>query len=82
VGHAATRMRPRVIVVVRAAGAGGGVAFARRKMRKTKKPFRDRNCDDFATQDEAQRFYEANRPGTDPHRLDTHRNGIACALLP
>ena len=41
----------------------------------------DRNCSDFATQAEAQRFYEQNGPG-DPHRLDRDDDGVACESLP
>ena len=41
----------------------------------------DRDCRDFATQAEAQAFYEAAGPG-DPHRLDGDGNGIACERLP
>jgi hypothetical protein len=41
----------------------------------------DRNCGDFATQAEAQAFFEAAGP-SDPHRLDGERNGVACESLP
>lgn len=41
----------------------------------------DRNCSDFATQLEAQEFFEAAGPG-DPHRLDADGNGFACESLP
>lgn len=41
----------------------------------------DRDCDDFETQAEAQRFYENNGPG-DPHRLDGDGDGRACDSLP
>jgi len=37
----------------------------------------DRDCRDFATQAEAQAFYDANGPG-DPHGLDADHDGIAC----
>lgn len=37
----------------------------------------DRDCPDFATQAEAQAFFEAAGPG-DPHRLDADNDGIAC----
>ena len=40
----------------------------------------DRDCSDFATQPDAQAFYEANQPG-DPHRLDRDNDGIACEPL-
>ncbi|MBK1669306.1 hypothetical protein CKO28_14810 [Rhodovibrio sodomensis] len=44
---------------------------------------RDRDCDcgDFATQAEAQAFYEDAGPG-DPHRLDGDGDGRACESLP
>ncbi|MCG0239167.1 MAG: thermonuclease family protein [Firmicutes bacterium] len=43
----------------------------------------DRDCDDFATQAEAQAFYEAaGGPARDPHGLDRDRDGIACESLP
>ena len=39
----------------------------------------DRDCGDFASQAEAQAFYEAaGGPGSDPHRLDGNDDGIAC----
>lgn len=41
------------------------------------------NCDDFATQPEAQRFYE-NAGGVegDVNRLDGNKDGVACQALP
>jgi hypothetical protein len=45
--------------------------------------FVDRNCADFATQQEAQSFFEnAGGPNEDPHRLDGDGDGIACETLP
>lgn len=44
-------------------------------------PFVDRNCRDFATQAEAQAFYEGAKPGN-RHRLDANRNDEACQHLP
>lgn len=41
----------------------------------------DRDCRDFNTQEEAQRFYERSGPG-DPHGLDRDNDGIACETLP
>lgn len=41
----------------------------------------DKDCKDFATQREAQRFFESQGPG-DPHRLDRDKDGIACESLP
>lgn len=40
------------------------------------------NCSDFATQDEAQRFFvREGGPENDPHRLDADNDGIACENL-
>ena len=45
--------------------------------------FDDRNCADFATQLDAQIFYEAEGgPKDDPHNLDADGNGLACEDLP
>ena len=45
--------------------------------------FVDKDCRHFATQREAQRFFEANGgPHRDPHRLDGDRDGVACEALP
>ena len=38
---------------------------------------RDMDCADFATQREAQEFFERAGPG-DPHRLDGNGDGVAC----
>jgi hypothetical protein len=44
--------------------------------------FVDRDCKDFSSQREAQRFFEAaGGPARDPHRLDQDRDGIACEML-
>ncbi len=40
----------------------------------------DKDCSDFDTQSEAQRFFEAHQPG-DPHRLDGDGDGVACEGL-
>jgi micrococcal nuclease len=43
----------------------------------------DKDCSDFATHDEAQRFFEQNGgPGSDRHRLDANHDGKACESLP
>lgn len=41
----------------------------------------DRDCSDFDTQPEAQRFFERHQPG-DPHNLDGNGDGVACESLP
>lgn len=43
--------------------------------------FVDRDCGDFDTQEEAQRFFDRAGPG-DPHRLDADGDGRACEGLP
>jgi len=42
--------------------------------------FEDRDCKDFRTHEEAQRFYESAGSG-DPHRLDGDGDGVACEGL-
>ena len=43
----------------------------------------DRNCADFEFWAEAQAFYEAaGGPDSDPHRLDSNGDGVACESLP
>jgi len=43
----------------------------------------DKDCSDFATQEEAQAFFTSQGgPGSDPHRLDGDNDGIACESLP
>ena len=43
----------------------------------------DRNCGDFDAWVEAQAFYEAaGGPDSDPHRLDSNGDGVACESLP
>ncbi len=42
----------------------------------------DRDCGDFDTQAAAQRFFLNNDPASDPHRLDSDGDRIACETLP
>lgn len=43
----------------------------------------DRDCSDFSTQAQAQKFYlDAGGPARDPHRLDADDDGRACDSLP
>jgi len=44
--------------------------------------FHDRDCADFATHRQAQRFFEKHNPGRDPHNLDGDNDGKACEDLP
>ena len=43
--------------------------------------FRDRDCSDFKTHAQAQRFFEKHNPRRDPHNLDGDNDGIACEDL-
>lgn len=55
-----------------AGGGGGGPSLAG-----------DRDCADFSTQAEAQRYFEAKGgPRSDPDRLDADHDGAACEDLP
>jgi Excalibur calcium-binding domain len=41
-----------------------------------------RDCPDFGSQGEAQRFFIANGgPSSDPHKLDRDNDGIACESI-
>ncbi len=42
---------------------------------------RDKDCGDFKSQKQAQRFFRRHQPG-DPHRLDGDHDGRACESLP
>jgi endonuclease YncB( thermonuclease family) len=42
----------------------------------------DKDCADFSTQRQAQRFFEGHSPGQDPHNLDGDGDGRACETLP
>ena len=44
--------------------------------------FYDRDCADFKTQKQAQRFFKKHNPNRDPHRLDGDVDGMACEDLP
>ena len=44
--------------------------------------FRDRDCSDFKTHAQAQRFFKKHHPRRDPHHLDADHDGIACESLP
>lgn len=43
---------------------------------------RDRDCADFETQRQAQRFFDRHDPDRDPHRLDEDGDTVACESLP
>jgi Excalibur calcium-binding domain len=42
----------------------------------------DKDCSDFDTQKEAQRFFKRHNPKKDPHGLDADEDGIACESNP
>lgn len=64
------------MLVVVALGASSAVPSAQ--------AFRDRDCSDFKTQKQAQRFFKktGGSKKRDPHRLDSDRDGRACEELP
>jgi hypothetical protein len=41
----------------------------------------DKDCSDFRTQKQAQRFFQRHNPSQDPHQLDADEDGIACESL-
>jgi hypothetical protein len=43
--------------------------------------FHDRDCADFSSHAQAQRFFEKHNPRRDPHNLDGDNDGIACEDL-
>lgn len=46
-------------------------------------PSEDKDCSAFKTQKEAQVFYiSQGGPGSDPHKLDQDKDGVACESLP
>jgi hypothetical protein len=60
----------------RGRGAGGGSGGARVRAAAGRG---DRDCSDFGSQGEAQRFFIANGgPASDPYKLDRDNDGIAC----
>jgi endonuclease YncB( thermonuclease family) len=42
----------------------------------------DKDCADFANQQQAQDFFESHNPSQDPHFLDADNDGEACETLP
>lgn len=40
--------------------------------------FRDRDCGDFNSQAQAQKFFKSHNPQRDRHRLDADNDGKAC----
>ncbi len=70
-------LRRRFVVPVVGLGLLGSMTMA-----QSAAAFRDRDCSDFRTQAQAQRFFERHNPSRDPHRLDADHDGIACESLP
>lgn len=77
------RSRRGVQGVVLALGVLGFEDTLGKPKKKQTCPSGDVNCDQFATQDEAQRFFErCGGPSVDRFGLDTDHDGIACEHLP
>ena len=66
------RFMPRAVACLAAASIAIGVAA------QPASAFRDRDCSDFKSHAQAQRFFEKHNPRRDPHRLDADDDGIAC----
>ncbi|HOX41133.1 MAG TPA: thermonuclease family protein [bacterium] len=45
---------------------------------KISTPVDDKDCGDFTYQEDAQEFFQANDPASDPHDLDRDHDGVAC----
>ncbi len=74
-----------VPTTVRRDGTHTDPADRRRRVRRDgavrRRPTRDdRDCSDFATQEEAQQFFESAGEN-DPHDLDPDNNGVACESI-
>jgi len=64
-------------------GGTGEVAGEKVLEEESEPPVEDRDCSDFATQEEAQAFFlSQGGPENDPHHLDADNDGIACESLP
>lgn len=73
-----TRRKPQSLLV-----AGAVAALTMALTAPVASAFRDRDCSDFSTQKQAQKFFKkAGGPKKDPHRLDADHDGIACEALP
>lgn len=48
----------------------------------TAKRVKDKDCKDFKSQKQAQKFYKKHDPKNDPHNLDGDNDGKACESLP
>ena len=68
--------RTRRSVVLAALGAVPALAL------RDAAAVRDRDCSDFRTQRQAQRFFKKHDPRDDPHGLDADNDGKACEELP
>jgi hypothetical protein len=65
------RLTMMVIVVTTTIGVMAAPASA----------FRDRDCADFSTHRQAQKFFRKHNPRQDPHGPDADHDGIACESL-
>ena len=66
-------------------GSGSGILPTRDNDYSTERNFEeygDKDCEDFSSQSEAQRFFEAEGgPDSDYHGLDRDQDGIACESI-
>lgn len=79
------QLRPRRLAIPLLALAGLGAAATAQPVAAAPVAaaarFHDRDCADFASQRQAQRFFERHNPGRDPHGLDADHDGLACEDL-
>lgn len=69
-------LRRRFAVSLVGLSLAGSIAFA-----QPASAFVDRDCSDFSTHAQAQRFFKRHHPNRDPHGLDADHDGIACESL-
>lgn len=72
-----------LLILATALLLGGGLAVVGPATATPMQRAVDRDCGDFGTQAEAQRFFiDAGGPRSDPHALDADGDGVACETLP
>jgi hypothetical protein len=59
-----------------------GLFFSAASASQSAGAFLDRDCSDFNTHRQAQKFFKKHHPKRDPHGLDGDNDGIACEDLP
>lgn len=68
----------RAVLVAGVAAISLGASVPATASVDTPAKFRDKDCSDFKSQRQAQRFYKKHNPRRDPHGLDADGDGKAC----